>query len=602
MEKSVVFFGALLHDIGKFYERSKQYHLKKDKSVDRYSHAEYSAFVLKTLHGQIDFFKQLPETIVEIAKTHHAPRTPEGKIVQLTDWLSSGERMEDQSVTDYYVNIALISVFSQIYPAGNSVEPEKQWGCDLVPLSFDSVFPSIEACAGKDAYQALVDTFNSRLVGINSTEELLALMEKYLSLVPAQTTRFRADISLYDHMRGTAAIALCLYHQMQNGALDEQQIDRIRESLNKQPVEDRSFILIHADLSGIQKFVFNVTSKGAAKSLKGRSTYLMLLMESIAHFFVNELDLEPTNILYNGGGNFYLLAPAVFEEKIQNLRKTVNRRLFQIHGGELFCNIGYCQFSAYHFIQQFQDIWTQATANTAILKQQKISEIWEDEYDLLFQPAGEIHTHACRICHSTENVVMDDEDIEICSFCQSFKKLAKDIKDCRYIGMSDIEVEEISFGTVTDWQAALAVFGREYSFYKEWPKRTEEKVYALNNFDDKNTPLFRFGALPLALEPDFDILAENKRLAFLKLDVDNLGEIFKKGLQPASISRVAVLSRMLRLFFEGYLPYMIDSNKKYREDIYIVFSGGDDSFLIGKPQTMVKFAGELRQKFAEFTA
>lgn len=70
---------------------------------------------------------------------------------------------------------------------------------------------------------------------------------------------------------------------------------------------DEHFMLIKGDVSGIQDFIFHIPSKGAAKSLKGHSVYIALLSDVITRYMVREMGLEDANILYNGGGNFYIL-------------------------------------------------------------------------------------------------------------------------------------------------------------------------------------------------------------------------------------------------------------------------------------------------------
>ena len=70
-------------------------------------------------------------------------------------------------------------------------------------------------------------------------------------------------------------------------------------------------------------------------------------------------------------------------------------------------------------------------------------------------------------------------------------------------------------------------------------------------------------------------------LGALRMDVDNLGTIFRDGLgQNATISRMATLSESLRLFFEGYVPQLCkdyNSNpqeKEKKEILELIYAGG----------------------------
>ena len=123
------------------------------------------------------------------------------------------------------------------------------------------------------------------------SETLLNLLFKYTTCIPASTINF-PDVSLYDHLKTTAALAVCLYD--------------VRQS--EENPED-PFLLIGADLSGIQSYIYQVVSKYASKNLKGRSFYLRILSDSVVRFLLKELGLFQANVVYNSGGGFYIIAP-----------------------------------------------------------------------------------------------------------------------------------------------------------------------------------------------------------------------------------------------------------------------------------------------------
>jgi CRISPR-associated protein Csm1 len=93
-------------------------------------------------------------------------------------------------------------------------------------------------------------------------------------------------------------------------------------------------------------------------------------------------------------------------------------------------------------------------------------------------------------------------------------------------------------------------------------------------------------------------------MAYLKMDVDDLGWVFSQGLKGAkedhtSISRVATLSRALELFFSGWLERAL---REEFQDVYLVYSGGDDVLAIGPWNVMFNLAGRIRSEFRRFTA
>jgi len=88
-------------------------------------------------------------------------------------------------------------------------------------------------------------------------------------------------------------------------------------------------------------------------------------------------------------------------------------------------------------------------------------------------------------------------------------------------------------------------------------------------------------------------------LGYLKVDVDNLGFIFSRGLvggsgDRASISRVATLSRTLEVFFAGHLEVLLRTEYP---DVYLVYSGGDDLLAVGPWDVMFGLADRVRSDF-----
>jgi CRISPR-associated protein Csm1 len=94
-------------------------------------------------------------------------------------------------------------------------------------------------------------------------------------------------------------------------------------------------------------------------------------------------------------------------------------------------------------------------------------------------------------------------------------------------------------------------------------------------------------------------------LALLKADVDHLGFLFTRGLSTGSrgagrlsLARLAQLSRMMDLFFTGYLQGMI---RREFPDTYTVYAGGDDLLLIGPWRQFLKLAARVSQAFEAYT-
>lgn len=66
-----------------------------------------------------------------------------------------------------------------------------------------------------------------------------------------------------------------------------------------------------------------------------------------------------------------------------------------------------------------------------------------------------------------------------------------------------------------------------------------------------------------------------------------------------SISRDAAVSKNLAKFFTHYLNQIIEDN--YKDQISVVYSGGDDLFLIGAWDRVIDCAFEINKKFKKYT-
>ncbi|MGQ4875376.1 MAG: type III-A CRISPR-associated protein Cas10/Csm1, partial [Promethearchaeia archaeon] len=120
-----------------------------------------------------------------------------------------------------------------------------------------------------------------------------------------------------------------------------------------------------------------------------------------------------------------------------------------------------------------------------------------------------------------------------------------------------------------------------------------------------------------------------KYIGSLKMDIDNLGAIFSSGLQEdRTIDRLSQLSLMVDLFFGYYINFICSIDfiseqlkksielddiitkddikefeiiKEISDIYYIVFSGGDDLFIIGPWDKIIYLSYAIHKKFREFT-
>ena len=91
-------------------------------------------------------------------------------------------------------------------------------------------------------------------------------------------------------------------------------------------------------------------------------------------------------------------------------------------------------------------------------------------------------------------------------------------------------------------------------------------------------------------------------MGILRMDVDNLGSIFQSGIprEKASMARYAALSRSFDFFFSGYVNNIVLQDE-FAEKSFIVYSGGDDLFIVGEWNKVIEIAKTIREDFREYT-
>lgn len=127
------------------------------------------------------------------------------------------------------------------------------------------------------------------------------------------------------------------------------------------------------------------------------------------------------------------------------------------------------------------------------------------------------------------------------------------------------------------------------------------------SFYDKSFQILDYSFLEDEKIKEQNLMLGRKLLGVLRADVDKMGLIFSYGFDDKdlkksslTISRYFTLSRLFNAFFGIYLKNLITSNANFK-NIYTVYSGGDDLFLIGPWDVIIDFAITMQEKFKSFT-
>ncbi|MEB3150092.1 MAG: type III-A CRISPR-associated protein Cas10/Csm1, partial [Sphaerospermopsis sp.] len=422
------------------------------------------------------------------------------------------------------------------------------------------------------------------------------------------------NIALIDLVKSTAAVAAALVNN----------------------TESKNITLIAGDLSGIQKFIYTISSDGALKSLRARSFYLELVTEEVVQQLLDKLELPRTNVIYAGGGNFYLIASDDTDnvnKAIVEVRNLVNTWLRRTFKGQLFLAIdSLCVPTEALTNNKFACYWTNVTKKLAKQKSSKFSHEINN-----FLKVNRSH-EPCRVCHRDDLQslkplisIPDQDSSPACWMCRTMFELGDNLFDVKAVLRSKIQKSKIK-GSID----RIYIANNYYYFFSKLEdavnvSQKNEIILLINNWGIENyksshiVPLLlgNYGKRSeekLEYQKDFGFMrAEEmagkakgiKRVASLRMDVDRLGQIFAKGLgENQTLPRLAGLSRQMSYFFKVYLNTLAKQRPKNIKqllpkdepyNILFIYAGGDDLFISGAWNEVVNFAFDVYQSFRSYT-
>lgn len=624
-----VAYGALLHDIGKFYQRTyeKSDLSKRELETTRYHkngnyhshlHSGYTSRFLNKYLEMNNEFEKLTSEHHHIDESEHFLNIIK-KADQIASAIDRQDELKDNEAENKkgsFITARLYSVLSEVHfgkeKNDNSIFSLSTRDQMNIP---DANFVRKSLKESVDEYKTLFDEFADEIekniylkkrVNFIAYNYMYNLLNKYLVTVPASTYGgVKSAVSLFDHLKISSAIASCLY--------------------DKTCYDQEMFYMLEIDVSGIQSFIYQVvegsgTKPGLSKALRGRSILVGLITNAISYAFLNEFGLTVSNILFNTGGGSMILLPynQSIEKRVMDLSKKIRKSLFDFFQTDITFVNAMLPVNKKE-LETFQT--DKAIELKSLLGRNKMRKYQDiiDDADFFFDKID--FNSKCNTCGRVSKS-------EQCFICKMVEKI------------SQIYTKNESFGIVYDFNKTIDIKNIEtldlgfvrLLFINDKSYLIDDEISwyvdSINNFGFGNeimtandVPLDKDSNTILSFEKILKLTPEeygDKKLAILKMDVDNLGGIFAFGLKASdeprvqrSISKYVTMSRLMEFFFGHEIKNICrEVSLKISENIddikngtmfYINYAGGDDLVIIGSAYSIVELALEIHKRFTEFT-
>ena len=563
-----------------------------------------------------------------------------------------------------YKKTRLLPILEQLNPINDKPSDsisDYKYRYPLKPVSAENIFPCLEKDIvpennkqADNEYKKLFNQFIDNLKKLSHIdnpqlwyEHFDSLMMIYTSHIPAaRVGNVIPDVSLYDHCRTTAALAAALYlYHTQTDTFSEEKIKS-----NK----GKKFLLINGDFKGIQNFIFTSSAdsqKFRSKLLRGRSFAVSLLSELASDMLCQKLDLPSASVILNAAGKFTIIAQNTKQARsaVTLVKKEINDWLVKTSFGETNFNIAVKEASGKDFLKgNFVKLWNDFNLDMETEKYsgfdiQSYCGVVDGYLDgFVNTPGGKA---VCPLCGKRPAIDMVQEE-RVCKTCRDHIFLGSNIVKKKKLAVSLKEKNSKKEKALHE-----PFFDRYQIFFPDKITETDKDLVKYWNIDSDNiknndaTIKFLKGYVPVYTKEDqYDdrIISSKKSdktklenidqiipgeiktlnhiacmakkhnpeiqgkyqgiesLGVLKADIDNLGILMNCGLKDKrfTLSRLATLSRQINSYFTLYLPWFLENSDF--NNVYTVFAGGDDLFLIGPWNSIIELAKNIHQTFADY--
>lgn len=598
--------GALLHDIGKIMNDKNNHHSMSGAS-----------FVEKNS-------KLVDDDILDQIRYHHKKQLSEASkvsdyayVTNFADTVSA--KMDRRKKDDGTLIQTKLKALDSIFNILNGNNEKLVYNAEQITKGGSINYPTSKGSVSGNVLENAKKDFEYVLKNSNSDEELVSKLliatEKNLSFVPAAITDEKVnDISLFDHLKMTAAIASSVIRY-----LNENKITDFKTLLDKESdfMNEKMFLLYSMDVSGIQDFIYTIATQKVLKGLRTRSFYLEIVIEHCIDTLLEKTGLTRANLIYSGGGHAYIILPNTdgIKEILVEYEKQINDWFMEYYRTDLYIASGYSECSANSFCNEpagsYKEIFAEVSKKISDKKMKRYSSNVIKTLNSIEQNDG---SRECKVCHRVDRLTKEDK----CEICAGIENISKDILNRDIFTVVPEKLTESSLPLPFGYN--LIALKREEADKLEKNGQIK-RIYSKNSLDIDDSYI-KIWVGDYHNGDDFSTLAKRsngiKRLAVMRADVDNLGQAFVSGFennksknadQYVTLSRTATFSRKLSMFFKLHIneilangEFTMSSEKESgKRNALIVYSGGDDLFVIGSWDDIVEFSVDLSRKFKKFS-
>ena len=598
-DEFVLVISTLLHDIGKVRQRHE---MKK-------THAELGYEMAREISN-------LPyrERVANLIRFHHSSDLSstgltEKDIALLShlkkaDQLSASHDREDIDKNDKSVKDSRLEKIFKLVNYGDSKNSESKNYFQLMTLdkylnnpldyienkSYGEGYEYIDAKLLKDLNE--IHFNNDKIDFINT---IISVLEKDLSFVPSAYFYSKGDISLFHHLKLSAAIAQSLWR---SGDLI-----------------DRKMVILGGNLSGIQDYIFrhyvsDVADDRATRRLKGRSLIVSLFTDSVISYLLNEFDLTWANVIFNKSDGFAIIMNEMDEAKINQARRNIEKE-FSDKGRDVYISISYVTISSDDLDpdsgKDFGQImnWLQNNIN------ERKSKIMSDAAENIFLIKKREDKKLCDYC-GLDYGELDENNSSKCKMCRKEEDVGRWISKFSDSIYQTIRKDEI----ISDEENSIIFRYGNIAVKYSLENGSNGIKIKINPKADQNDQAGRWRILLVGKSVPFEnkftiksinsmLCPEEKKeskntrkcvnLGILKMDMDNMGIILTSGIQRRTISVYSSFIYFTSLFFASILENLAEQN-----DMYIVYSGGDDLVLLGRDVDVIDFSEKIHNYFEKY--